>query len=710
VIVTPGTHPLEELAVRLATERKTSPGSMLADLRADPHNLCLVARQALLDRPAEARLVLVVDQFEEVFTLCRDEDARRLFVDTLVHVACDEAARARLVMAIRADFYSHCASYRGLAMLLQDHQAIVGPMSDSELRRAIELPAARADLQLEPGLVDRILSDLGDKPGTLPLLSHALLETWARRRGETLTLAGYVEAGGVKEAIARTADAVFLQLPDEQRAIARRIFLRLTEPGRTTEDTSRPANLAELLPPDDEAAAVHDVLDILARARLVTVGLDTAEVAHEALIREWPTLRRWLDEDRAALRAHRRLAEAAQEWERHGRDDDLLYRGVRLVEGLEWRERNPAAANELEQGYLDASAGKQERELREADERSRKEVLAAENLAAARDRARRLRVAFVLLVCLAATVPGIVDGRPDRVVELKTVDARFAIRGEAEVPPDVVIVGIDNATFDDLGLQWPLPRSRHARVIDRLREAGARVIAYQVQFTVATTAREDNALVEAVERAGNVVLGTTEVGPGGQTAIFGGGDMVRSVHARAGLVRLPTEQDGLIRRVQYGFLGLKNFALVAAEMATGRTIRRDELGEGAWIDYVGPSAAIPTYRFSRVLDGQIHPRSFRDKIVVVGSTAASLQDVHETPADAAMSGPEIQANTIATALRGFPLKSARRDVDIALAVMLGLLIPLTRCACRRFARSGSHLSSPPCSPSAYKSRSTTVWS
>ena len=371
VIMTPGVHPLEELAVRIATERGVSPGSVLEDLRREPHNFCLAVRQLLLDHSPDARVVLIVDQAEEIFTLCHDETERRCFIELLAHAA-EEDAQTVVVLSLRADFYGHCAAFPSLASLVQDHQALVGPMREDEIRRAIELPAGKAGLKLEQGLVSRILDDLGGEPGSLPLLSHALLETWSRREDSTMSVQAYVESGGVRGAIARTADAVYEQLDPEQQEVAKRIFLRLAEPGRGTEDTRRRATLTELLPGGDEQVAVEEVLDILARARLVTVGLDSVEVAHEALIREWPLLRRWLDEDREGLQVHRRLTDDSAEWVRFERDPSLLYRGARLHAAREWVDERPGVLSPSEREFLDASRAAEVSELERARRRQRR--------------------------------------------------------------------------------------------------------------------------------------------------------------------------------------------------------------------------------------------------------------------------------------------------------------------------------------------------
>jgi WD40 repeat protein len=333
---------------------------------------------------SDARL-LVIDQFEEVFTLCRDEDERRGFIDALM----DAAERGtRVIVALRADFYGHCAMYPRLAAALEDQQALVGPMSEEELRRAIERPAERAGLILEPGLVEGILRDVVGEPGALPLLSHSLLETWNRRSGRMLTLIGYLQAGGVQGAIAKTAETVYREeFPPDQQALARNIFLRLTELGEGTEDTRRRVSISELVSRPGQEAEVGQVLRTLADTRLVTMGQGTVEVAHEALIRHWPTLRGWLDEDREGRLLHRRLTEAAHEWEALGRDPGALLRGTRLATTGDWATAHDPELNELEREFLTAS--------RRASERD------AERQRRVNRRLRGLLAAAVVLLALA---------------------------------------------------------------------------------------------------------------------------------------------------------------------------------------------------------------------------------------------------------------------------------------------------------------------
>ena len=307
LVLTPGAHPLEELAARVSLLRGISPTSLLNDLKQDPQALHMAVRQALADEPEEVKLLLVADQFEEVFALCHDEEERRGFIDALLYAVEAEEGRVVVVPTIRADFYGHCADYPQLAARLSDG-LLVGSMAEGELRAATERPAALVGLSLEPGLADLILGDVAGEPGALPLMSHALLETWGRRRGRTLTLSGYAAAGGVSGAIAQTADTVYAGFTPEEQATARNIFLRLTELGEQgTQDTRRRVAASELVRTPEEAEAVEGVLKTLADARLVTTGEQTVEVAHEALIREWPALRGWLEEDRDGLRIHREV-------------------------------------------------------------------------------------------------------------------------------------------------------------------------------------------------------------------------------------------------------------------------------------------------------------------------------------------------------------------------------------------------------------------
>ena len=265
---------------------------------------------------------------------------------------------------MRADLYGRLGGHAELARAVAANQVLLGAMTADELARAVTEPARLAGLRLEPGLVELILRDVAGEPGALPLLSHALRATWERRDGRTLTVDGYRETGGVASALARTADAVVDGLPAEQRPLARSVFLRLTELGEGIEDTRRRVTVDELVPEGASPDAVRALLGRLADARLVTLDDGTAEVAHEALIREWPRLRGWLDEDRAGIRAHRQLGDAARLWDAGGRETSDLYRGARLAGALELAQSGRAELNATERAFLDASVAEAERERR----------------------------------------------------------------------------------------------------------------------------------------------------------------------------------------------------------------------------------------------------------------------------------------------------------------------------------------------------------
>jgi Novel STAND NTPase 1 len=301
---------------------------------------------------------VVVDQFEELFTLCEDAARRQSFIEALL------AIRGPVVIGVRADMYGKLASYPELARAVAANQILLAAMSDAELERAVTEPARLAGLRLEPGLVELALRDVAGESGALPLLSHALLATWERRDGRTLTVEGYRETGGVASAIARTADGVLASLPPDRRAITRSMFLRLTELGGGAREGRRRVNVDELVPNAVSPEVVQALLERLAEARLVTLDEGTAEVAHEVLIREWPTLRAWLDEDRDGIRLHRNLGAAARLWDSGGRDPSDLYRGTRLDAAVEWTEPHRADLNATERSFVDTSLEEAGRERR----------------------------------------------------------------------------------------------------------------------------------------------------------------------------------------------------------------------------------------------------------------------------------------------------------------------------------------------------------
>jgi hypothetical protein len=370
-LLTPSAHPLEALAASLMREAESTSAvaSLQQELAQNPNTLSLAARQ-LLARQGRQRLLLVIDQFEELFTLCRQPEEWQAFIDNVVTAAASGDSRPiTILIVLRADFYAQCAQHDRLRQLVSQQQEYIGAMSRDELARAIIQPAALGEWQLQEGLVELMLDDAGNEPGALPLLAHALRETWGRRRGRTLTLSAYRETGGVRGAIAHTAETIFQQrLTPAKQFIARAIFIRLTELGETAAageravpDTRRRVQFAELITRTTDTQTLNAVLDILIDARLITTSLTppqespVIEVAHEALIREWPTLRQWLDENRAGLLRHRQLTNDVNEWLRNDRDPGYLYRGARLQQTVDWMAQPPDPLSLSEQEFLQAS-------------------------------------------------------------------------------------------------------------------------------------------------------------------------------------------------------------------------------------------------------------------------------------------------------------------------------------------------------------------
>jgi DNA-binding SARP family transcriptional activator/WD40 repeat protein len=343
--------------------------------------------------------VVVVDQLEELFTLDDNADTARAFCARLAAYATNQAP---VVVAVRADHLAGLAADPAFARLAEQGLHLVSPLGGDALRAAIEGPAEQAGLRLEPGLVDLLVRDTEGEPGALPLLSYALAQTWERRDGRVLTVEGYRATGGIRGAVARSADRLYESLPPDQRSTLRSVLLRLVAPSPDGEPV-RSRISRDTLGGD---TARERVVGLLVRARLVTAEEDTIELAHEALARAWPRLRAWLDDDAAGQRIFHHLAAAAAGWESLGRPDSELYRGARLEAALEWRETAEPDLTALEAAFLDESVA------RAASER---EALAQRSRHQARQN-RRLRgllttTAVLLVVALVAGVVAVQRGR-----------------------------------------------------------------------------------------------------------------------------------------------------------------------------------------------------------------------------------------------------------------------------------------------------------
>ncbi len=532
LLLRPGERPLEELRRVLVSGAK------------DP------LAEALDALPADARLLLAVDQLEELFTACRSDAERAAFADTLARAAADPDGRAVVVVALRADFYGRFAAYPGLAELLGGNQVLVGPMQASELRRAVELPAGRVGLRVEPELADALVDDVEGEPGALPLLSTALLELWQKRQDNTLTLAAYRESGGVHGAVARLAEGTYARIPDERKPLVRALMLRLVGEGEGDAPVRRRAPLAELDLERNEDVA--DVLATLADSRLVTVSEGSVEVAHEALLREWPRLREWIEEDAEGRRLRRHITQAASEWDAAGRDRGELYRGARLAAALDWTADHALDVNELEREFVTES--------REASEQEAKR---------ARRTNRRLRVLLAgVAVLLAAAVAGgmLAVNQRGEARDAETAQLAQRLGAQALVEDDLdrslllarQAVAIDRSPQTRSYLLQALLRSPKADGIMHGRTEFLRAIEVSRDGrTLAVGSFRDGLLffdTRTYARIGgkSPVTGYVEslaYGPGGDTLAVGGDGFIRLLDARTYEQLAETLVDGLVTRL-----------------------------------------------------------------------------------------------------------------------------------------------------------------
>jgi WD40 repeat protein/serine/threonine protein kinase len=388
-LFTPGADPLAELHFQLSKNNKERACS-LDELRQQP----TLARRLAAD---DESVLICIDQFEELFTLCHNKQDRQLFFDALAAHIDPADSHSHVVIAVRADFYGNCAMFPWLARKVSDNQVLVGPMERNELRRAIEKPAKRAGLALEDGLVEAILDEAGNDPGALPLVAHLLVETWARRRHNTLTLVGFSAAGGVAGAISKSADTIYEQEFDQQqKAVARRLLLRLVTPGEGAADTRRRLDI-ESLSRDEQPELMHQLVERLTKARLLTVDDNTVEVAHEALIRTWPRFRGWIEEERDNLRLRQRIDRNASEWDASQRDQDFLYRGTPLATALEWKIHHGSELSQLGAEFLDKSDAVQQAAI----EKEKQQQLRSNKI-------RRMSIGALALLALLAGISSII--------------------------------------------------------------------------------------------------------------------------------------------------------------------------------------------------------------------------------------------------------------------------------------------------------------
>ncbi len=513
----PGTHPFEELEaalIRVAAER---PSGLFDELTSDRRGLARAAK--LIVGNHEAQLVLVIDQFEELFSLVTSETNRRLFLDSLTAVATDERSRVRVVVTLRADFFDQPLQYPEFAEAMSAGLVPISPPTEEGLTRAIAQPARGVGVDLQPGLVTRIIDDVRDEPGGLPLMQYALTELFNQRVNNTMTLAAYEESGGVAGALANRADEIYSDLSDEGRTAARNVFLRLVNVDELADDTRRRVRQTELKGLGINQTILDDVTQQFGAFRLLSFDRDaatrtpTVEVAHEALIREWARLRTWVDERREDLLIHRRIQVTVRDWEDSYKDQSYLLRGSRLEQALIWQERTDLAVSDDEMTFIEASI---EQERRDQDEHQALEEKAA----------RRTKAVIASLIggLVVAGVLGVValgiaqEARVTAALATSRDLAAAAMDTVEEDPELAVLIALEaiDATAD-LELE-PTPEAasalrdtlRKMRVVARL-PGGYQAVAYSPDGSVIATDDDDAGTLQLWDRESSDLIARWDV-------------------------------------------------------------------------------------------------------------------------------------------------------------------------------------------------------
>jgi WD40 repeat protein len=390
VILVPTDQPLRALARALVPlleptrdeiDRLAKATKLAEHFRSRTISLADIVERILEKQSGTDRVLIIVDQFEELYTLTSDEEARRRFLDELLAASSRAGSKANITLTLRGDFVGKALAYRPLSDRLQDAQINLGPMTPEELDCAIRKPAEKIQLQFESGLVRRILNDVGDEPGNLPLLEFVLTELWDKRRGGILLNETYDEIGGLQGAVATKADELLKGLSSAEQKILQRVFLRIVRPSEGGEDTRRRAVFTEL-PPEGTELVVKLANERLLVTNQSASGLEqTVEVAHEALISNWSTLRAWVNEDREFLLWRQRLGGFLTEWERVEKHEETLFRGPLLAEAEKWFNQRSQDLSDQERIFITASRELRERVEREEKQRQQKELAQARTMA-----------------------------------------------------------------------------------------------------------------------------------------------------------------------------------------------------------------------------------------------------------------------------------------------------------------------------------------
>ena len=542
----PGTRPWENLQIALSTNNQIALHmAVLPTLIIRPEDeqrrLHLTAQLALHDQPENHRLFILIDQFEEIFTLCNDEGARRQLIDNVLYATNVAGGRTIVVLTMRADFYGQCASYPGLRAAIADHQSLIGPLSEEELREAIEFPAQLAGGELEPGLMELLLADMKGQAGALPFLEHALFKLWEMRDGRRLTAKAYTEMGRLGGALDAHAEEFFTKtLSVEEQSLCRQLLVDLVHPGEGAADTKKRVSLDDVAPTD----AVRAVLKKLADARLVTTDRDDrpeaaqAELAHEALISGWRRLSEWVNENREKSRLKERLLDSGREWQKSSKKEDFLYRGAQLATAEEIfgsSEELPKIGRE----FLEASiaARKRTQEEKQREQRGRQRLLAAAS-------------AVVALLVVVASVAAIGANLAN--------DAKH--RAEKEASRANVFLALNSNAIGNYNQELPY-LAKALRLNGRNSEAGA--------LTAALLTRESWPVVTgAMKHDGEVV--SAQFSADGQRVVTASADQTARVWdaATGKALSEPMKHDGAVTSAQFSADGQR--VVTASEDKTAR--------------------------------------------------------------------------------------------------------------------------------------------
>jgi WD40 repeat protein/DNA-binding SARP family transcriptional activator len=551
----PGSYPFEELAsglLRVAVER---PDGLVEELARDELGMRRVAKRIL---PPDSTLLLVIDQFEELFTLTAKEETRRLFLDGLTSLAADARAPVRVVVTLRADFLDHPLRYPEFGELLRSGIVPVAVPSEDELGLAIERPAERVGVRFEPGLVSRIIGDVHAQPGALPLLQYALTELFAARTSDVLTVDGYSTTGGVVGALGRRAEELYAQLDPTTQAACRQVFLRLVSVDPGAQDTRRRVRRRELRRLGLEPDAIEAILTRYGEHRLLSFDREpltrtpTVEVAHEAILSQWDRLRAWIEERREDLLLHRRLVEAVDQWEEAKRDPEYLPGAGRLTQFETWAAATDLALTTAEREFLAEARAAAEDTARRRSRRRRTILAGFASLAAAasllavlafvqRGRAERDARAATSRELAAAAVANLdIDPERSTLLALEAVDATRQADG-------MVLREAEEA------LHRAVQRSRIVRVFPH---GGSLAVSAGARFVTGTSDPGDNAATVWNTETGEKLREIREGRGERRVGLSPAGDRVATTNGESGNVRLWDAVTGEQLRVLRGPRGL----------------------------------------------------------------------------------------------------------------------------------------------------------